>query len=331
DLSSPFEVSGCVASLGPPGVAGSTPPLRVDGHRAALPFEVLDSDVSTLHLTVHAAKKGRVRWTESAPLVRCAGTGSCGSASPTGVTFTRSGTFAADGHQISLRDSFASTDGARHRVRAVYGMGWDAPPTGALGFAFPGHGGGFHGSTQGQVVSGFPKRAATFLVRSDRFAGEGDPKAATRAVTWSRPPTRIAFATGDASTFGLGYSLTVPKKGAVRLGFTDSDAVRTTSARAMGARAVVDVMPLPRITSPAKGAVVVGTKTVVKGVVHAGVNGLPVSVKVNGHSAAITATSARRATYKVVFHESGGKHTLTAVAKDAGGNTRSTSITVRNK
>jgi hypothetical protein len=331
DQSTPFEFGGCVASLGPPTVAGSAPPLRVDGHLAQLPFSVLDADASALRLTVHTAKTGRVTWTESAPLVRCSGTGSCGTPTPTGVTFVRSGTFSADGHQIALRDSFTSTDGAKHRVQAVYGMGWNSPPTGALGFAFPGHGGGFHGSTAGQVVTGFTKRAATFVVRSDRFAGEGDPMAATRAVTWSRPPSRIAFATDDGSLFGMSYSLQVPKKGSVRLGFTDSDALRTSSARAMGARAVADVMRKPTITSPADGAVVVGRKTVVKGVVRAGVNGLPVSVKVNGHPATITATSGNRATYRVVFHEPGGKHTLTTVAKDAGGNARSASITVRNK
>jgi hypothetical protein len=340
DLGNPGASRGCVADLGPSAAAGGTGPLRVDGHLALLPDSVLAyADASTsLHLTVHLARSGRVTWTESAPLVRCQGTdtdpppaGRCDTVLSTGVRFTRTGMFAADGHQIQLRDSFSSTDGRQHQVRTVYGMEWNPPATGALGFAFPGHAGGFHGSTKGEVVAGFPKHAATFLVRSDRFADEGDPMAVTRAVTWSRPPSRIAFAPSDASELGLGYSLHVPKGGSARLGFTDGDAVLTSSARTMGRNAAAGVMRPPTITSPGRHAVIHGTKTVVKGVVRAGVNGLPVSVRVNGHPATITAKGASKATYRVVFHESLGRHTVTIVARDAGNNARSTSTTVRNK
>jgi hypothetical protein len=249
----------------------------------------------------------------------------------TGVTFTRSGTFAADGQQARLQDSFASTDGHQHRVRTTYSMGFTAPPTGALGFAFPGHGAGFHGSTKGQPVTGLPKHAGTVLVRSDRFAVEGDPQASTRAVTWSRPPSHVAFSTSDATVFGASYSLKVPKHGSATLGFTDSLGERTSTAKGLGKAAVSSVMSFPRITSPTSGSVIGGRKTVVKGVLHAGVNGLPVSVRVDGQPATITAHGASRATFKVVLKEPPGKHTLTAVAKDAGGNKRSTSVTVRNK
>jgi hypothetical protein len=340
DLGRPAIPGGCVASLGPSAADGTTGSLRVDGHLALLPYSVLTyADASTsLKVRVHVARSGIVTWTESAPLVRCANTdlypppvGQCDDVVPTGVSFTRSGTFASSGHQIRLRDSFGSTDGKRHTVNAIYAMEWPAPPTGALGFAFPGRPGGFHGSSSGQVVTGLPKRAATFLVRSDRFSVEGDPQADTRAVTWSRTPTRLAFAPGDATVFGMSYRLHVPRGGAARLGITDSEAVRTTEAARAGRRAAAAMMPSPRITVPDKGAVITGRKTVVKGTVKAGANGLPVSVTVNGHAATLTPEGASRATYKVVFKESLGKHTLTAVARDAGGNKRSTSITVRNK
>jgi hypothetical protein len=340
ELGNPGASRSCVADLGPSAAAGSTGPLRVDGHLALLPDSVLAfGDASTsLHLAVHLAKSGRVTWTESAPLVRCQGTdtdpppvGHCDTVLATGVKFTRSGTFAADGDQIRLRDSFSSTDGRKHRVLTVYGMGWNPPATGALGFAFPGHGKGFHGSTKGEVVAGLPKHAATLLVRSDRFADEGDPMVVTRALTWSRPPSRVAFASSDASELGLHYTLSVPKGGAARLGFTDGVDVRTSSARSIGTSAVAGVMPSPTITSPGVNAVVSGKKTVVQGVVRAGVNGLPVSVRVNGHVAALDVRSATKATYRVVFDEPLGKHTITAVARDAGNNTRSTSTTVRNK
>jgi hypothetical protein len=76
--------------------------------------------------------------------------------------------------------------------------------------------------------------------------------------------------------------------------------------------------------------VIKGRSTTVKGKVRAGANGLPVSVTVNGHAATLTPTSATTAKFKVTFKESLGKHTLTAVAKDAAGNTRRASIRVRN-
>jgi hypothetical protein len=90
-------------------------------------------------------------------------------------------------------------------------------------------------------------------------------------------------------------------------------------------------MAAPRITSPADHAVVHGRSTTVKGVVVAGANGLPTSVTVNGHAAALKPTTSRsKATFAVTFSESLGRHTLRAVARDAGGNVRSTSISVRN-
>jgi hypothetical protein len=336
DLSVTRDSDGCVGDLG--GTAGS---VRVDGHPALLPPEVLafTNGTSPLSLSFHTRKSGQLTWTESAPLFRCSGTdtyppsspGACGSLVGTGVTFRRVGTYDRGGHQVRLRDAFTSSDSAKHRLRLVYGVESTPPPTGALGFAFPGHSGGFHGSTTGQVVTGLPKKAATVLVRSDRFAAEGDPSAGTRAITWSRPPSRLAFAADDATVFGMQYSLTVPKNGVVALGFTDSQATLTSTARALGSGAAADMMPTPRITSPGKGAVITGKRTKVTGVVRAGANGLPVSVTVNGHPAALKPSGAGRATFRVVFDESLGKHTLTARARDAGGNVRSTSITVRNK
>jgi hypothetical protein len=341
DLRDPQEFGGCVVGLGPSALSGA--PIRVDGHTALLPYSVLTyADASTsLKLRVHAARNGRVTWTESAPLVRCRATdvypppsGQCDTVASTGVTFVRHGTFVAGGHQIQLRDSFASTDRRRHRVGVHYAMGWDAPTTGGLGFAFPGKGRAFHGATRSEVVTGLPRRAATVLVRSDRFAVEGDPQASTRALTWSRPPSRVAFAGGDATVFGAGYSLRVPPGGAARLGFTDSSTVRTSSARALGATAVTRVMHAPKIAVPKNHHVVHGKRLVVKGTVRAGVNGLPVKVRVDGHRATLTAHGVNRASYRVVLHLNpgkAGKHRLRVTAIDAGGNRRSTTITVRTR
>lgn len=327
---------GCVGSLG--GDAGS---VRVDGHPAMLPIGVLahTNGSSALGLTVHLARSGALTWAETSTLMRCSATdvfpppspGACGDVVSTGVQFRRTSTYDAGTDQVRQRDSFTSLDGHAHRLRVSYGMESTPPPTGALGFDFPGRGGGFRASTAGQAVTGLTRHAATILVRSDRFSAEGDPQAGTRAITYSRPPTRLAFSGGDADVFAMSYALKVSGGTTARLGLTDGQAVRTSDARRMGNRAALAMMPLPRITSPAKGAVVAGRRTLVTGVVSSGVNGLPASVVVNGHRATLTARSATKATFRVVLDQSVGPHTITAVARDAGGNTRSTSITMRNK
>jgi hypothetical protein len=180
-------------------------------------------------------------------------------------------------------------------------------------------------------VQGLGTRAATMLVRSDRFSVEGDPRADTRAITWSRAPSHVAVSPTDVSAFELAYGLTVPKGGSAHLGFADSEAVTTAAASTLGARGAADMMPDPRITSPSNHGHVAGTTTRVKGTVRAGANGLPVAVTVNGHRATLTARSGTTATFAVTFRESLGRHTLTAVARDAAGNTRRTSITVTNR
>ena len=141
----------------------------------------------------------------------------------------------------------------------------------------------------------------------------------------------MQFSSDDADVFGMTYGLNVPRHGAVSLGFTVSQAVLTSDATALGNRAAAAMMPSPRITSPARGAVVSGHRIVVKVTVSAGANGLPVTVAVNRQQAVLMSSSASRATYKAVLDEPFGQHRLTAVARDAGRNKRSTSITVRNK
>jgi hypothetical protein len=140
----------------------------------------------------------------------------------------------------------------------------------------------------------------------------------------------MVFAHSSADLFSFRYSLNVPANGRGFLGFADSESVTTSGAKSLGTLAVRDMMGAPSITSPSNGAVLGSTTTTVKGKLSAGANGLPTSVTVNGHHAAITRTSLTTATYRVTFSESVGKHKITATARDVAGNTRSRSITVRN-
>jgi hypothetical protein len=270
------------------------------------------------------------------PVSRCAtdvsfppSAGTCPTMVSSGIEVKQTSTFLPGGHQVRMRSVFRSLNGKRHTVRLDYDNHVSRLIGGNPGYRFPGQA-AFHVSTAGETVTHLGHGAGTLLARDDMFGSEGDPLVATRAITWSRTPTSIHFSNTDLTDFGITYTLHVPKGGAARLGFTDSDAVRTSQARALGARGEADMMPAPRILTPADGAAIKGTKTIVTGVVDVGANGLPTSVTVNGHPAKLTVKGPSEATFKVTFDESLGKHVISALAKDGFGNTRSASVTVKN-
>jgi hypothetical protein len=249
------------------------------------------------------------------------------------VSLRRIGTYgAADGHQVQLDDAFISTDGKKHKVRVSYQSAYAVPPAGEAGLRIPGHGASFTTPAAGATVSGLPKGAASLLVRSNKYADEGDQRASTLALTWSRTVSSVAFDAADETVFGIPFAggVTVPKNGVGHLRLVLSQSVLTSRARALATAAEQSMVAAPHVTSPTAG-VVKGRSTTVKGVVKAGANGLPTSVTVNGHAAKLKpTTSGSKATFSVTFTESLGRHTLKVVAEDLSGNTRTTKVAVRN-
>jgi hypothetical protein len=341
DGSVPGGSSGCLHALGAPALGASRSTVRVDGHEAYTTSAALSYGLTPTHLastSFHLRRGGGLRWTELMPVDRCASgdafppsAGSCPTLVSSGVEIRQVSTYLAGGHQVRTRTEFRSVDGKRHALRLGYLNTVSGVGPGSVGYRFPGQK-RYRRSSLGEHVKHLGKSSGTMLARSDVFGEEGDPAVSTWAITWSRRPTAITFSPTDASTATLTYRLTVPKGGSVHLGFTDSDGTLTSQAVALGKKGKADMMPTPRITAPAAGAVVMGTKTKVTGVVRAGANGLPTSVTVNGHVAKLKMSKGgSRATYQVTFTEALGKHTIVAVAKDAAGNHRSTTVKVRNK
>jgi hypothetical protein len=325
----------CLLSLSQ-NAAGTASSVRVDGHDAYPAAEAAQlglSPSSPLQLRVRLAHR-RLHWVDVESLDRCSSQvafpppGSC-SLEPTGVEVRQEATVVHGGLQVRLRTEFRSVDGHRHSLRLAFANKVLPTASGDLGVRFPGQS-AFHVAAAGHTTTRLGHGAGTMLARTNVHGDDGDPAVATRALTWSRPPSRVSFASGDATAYELDYRLTVPKGGSVRLGFADSSSVRTAATRVLGRRAAADMMPAPRITSPRPGSAATGTKTKVAGVVRLGANGLPTSVKVNGHRARLKPNrSGSKATFKVTLTEAAGKHTLTAVARDAAGNTRSVSVVIR--
>ena len=337
DQTAPGGSVGCMLSLATD-ASGSRAGVVVDGHPAIPPADTSRFGLtprSTVHATFHLTKTGGLRWTDTEALDRCPTAAtfppptSC-TLKATGVEVRQVATL-LQGGQVRIRSEFRSVDGRRHTLRIAYSNIIPPLVDGGLGLRFPGQK-AFHAATAGAKVTHLGHGAGTMLARTNRFGDEGDPAVATRALSWSRPPSRIAFAPASASAFELDYRLTVPKGGSVHLGFADSINPLTHRARALGVKAERDMMPAPVIVDPRDGAVLPGTKTAVAGFVYAGANGLPVSVKVNGHRVKLKAArNGARASFAYSFTQSPGKHTITVEAKDVAGLTRSTSVKVRNR
>ena len=321
--------------------------IKVDGHNAYLPSSVhsflnaapqsLGLPQPALAVTLTRFSNGDVTVTESAPLKRCSADDtypptptSCPSLVNTGVTFARTLNLFRGDHQIRLRDAFTSSDGHAHPISLQYQESISSPPTGAVGYRFPGGSSTFHKVALNRVVTDLGTKAGTVFVRSDIDSLEGDPQADTLGLTWSRAPEEVVFSGSVANVFGLPYSLRAPANGTAHLGFAYSRRAETKNARTLAAIAVNEMVNPPKIGAPANGAVIKGRTTTVKGSVTLGANGLPRTVRVNGHAAHLTKVSGTKVTYSVSFSEALGRHRIRVTATDAAGNARSRSIHVTN-
>lgn len=321
--------------------------VQVDGHTAYLPYAVHDLLVSNsipvtqtaIDVSMTSHPNGDTTVTESSPLVRCSGddtypptTVSCPSVVQTGVKLVRVMHFFRGNHQTSVRDSFIGTNAVSHTVKLQYLAAVEPESNGAPGFIFPKHGSAFRRAHSNQTMTGFGNGAASVLERSDVYASPDDPAADTSAVTWSRPPSSVRFAAGSSAyLYGMNYTVHVPAHKAGYVGFAVSERQTTTDVKPLAKLAERDMMTAPKITAPKNGSVVHGKKTTVTGRLGLGANGLPTSVKVNGHAAKITVKNAKSAIFSATFREAFGRHRIKVVATDAGGNTRTAAVTVTNR
>jgi hypothetical protein len=335
----------CLGALPAGNVTASGTPtgssIQVAGHNAYLPSTVAEYLIGSLGLPVAqptAHSKVRVdaahnlTATESAPLMRCSAgdaypptSASCPSLVSTGVRFMRVVSVVHGAHQVRLRDSFTSTNGAKHRVTLDYIDEVPAPETGAAGFDFTGKGAVFRGFTPGTVVRAIGPRAGSVLIRSDRFALSNDAAASTIGLSWSRPPNQAHFG-HDSDTLGLRYGVTVPAHQSAYLGFAVSSEPTTAAVKPLVAAGIREMVGRPTVTSPRR---IKGQTTTVTGSVPLGANGLVTAVTVDGHRATLTQHGSSTS-FKATFKEPLGAHTITVAAADSFGNKASTTIKVRN-
>jgi hypothetical protein len=163
---------------------------------------------------------------------------SCSALTYTGVTYQRVIDVVLGTHQVRVHDSFTSTDGQPHTVRAQYQSRVERNGSGSPGYAFPGHGTSFSPANPDQVVTGFGSSpAATVLVRSDVYAAVGEPMTDCQALTWSRPPSEIQFSHTADDTLAMPYTFHVRAGGTAQLGLAESEEQSPAKARTLATTA----------------------------------------------------------------------------------------------
>jgi len=191
----------------------------------------------------HDPATGRVSFTESEPIVRCAAASdpapgnvdetTCPAFADTGVRFTRRVVVDHDGGQTVFRDRFTSTDGTAHDLDLLYEQDVVSDAAGGsvnqlpTQFAFPwvdgdpSQAGSYHEHATGDVIAGAPDGPAAVYV----WPNEGQPTStggrtvryAKGSIVTSLPPAQVRFVDPGQyfqgsmdHGFEMGYALGVP-------------------------------------------------------------------------------------------------------------------------
>lgn len=265
----------------------------------------------------HDAATGNIVVTESAPLYRCtddslpATAVKCPTALGTGVQLDRITRVTREGTQISVADTFVSTDGGAHAVRLEHYNEtddsdyptWKFPTDADFGFF-----------DDGDFVAGQPAPGTVQWRDGDPGASPGG------SMTWLDPVAYFRFSDYD---YLLDIrELAVPAGGQVAA-TNVYGASRTSSDLDVLSSAVEDQAGLPVLTiaTPGNGAIVGASPVTVTGTARD--NKGIASVTVNGAAAALAGEG-----YSAPVALKAGANTVTVVASDAAGNTVTAAITV---
>jgi len=300
--------------------------IIVDGHNAYLPLTTVGiaaggSTVPVDAFTKKRLSNGTLVVTESMPLSWCTGnafpqsSGGC-TVLPTGVTLKRSYVSSAQGAVVTMKDSFVSTDGGKHTLKAEYFNTLVPADNGEPGIMLPGHS-SFSVPTPNTTVSNLPVGAHTIFTTSDIHATDGAPDRTDNGLTYSGKPI-VYFK--DADVFGLRYNRTVPAHGSTGMAFAEESGFSMTTVRSLANAAQKALTPHLTITSPKNNSSTSDNTPTIKGKVTNAVNGLPSKVTVTIGTRSKTVSVAANGTFAVTWvNLANGKHTAVARTTDPSG------------
>lgn len=299
---------------------------HINGNAAGLPSLTIDSitqDPTTGDLTI--------KHTE--PIVRCSGDpypvtlSGCTTFIPSGVQVQQTVTQTDNGHMVSMRDVYSSTDGASHAVNLLSQNTQSFDVSGNIGthvsYEFPGQS-SFAPGTAGETVS-VPANAPASILVENNVNPDGSTSGGRGAITYDQLPSGpFAFALGanGDGVFDVPNTLTVPAIGSVSLGYTYSTEFTLAAVRHDALVAQDGGQPPSiSISSPAPNATIGLTPVTVTGSASAGsgvqgvtVNGVPATLSGGSYTASVPLTP--------------GRNTLTAIVTSDLGNTATTAETV---
>jgi hypothetical protein len=317
----------------PDGNGGSRPDALVDGKHAYTANEANDANTGNAGrpaITVdHAVDPatGDMTLHEAEDLVLCAPSeATCTSYVPSGLRVERTIALNHDGRVADITDTIRNTDSVDHSFDFEYQEFHNF--SGNTGFRLPGET-GYSAHPTGDVVTGLGL-ASTVGIEYDTTSpdtGVGNPLG---AITFSPAPTRLLFGKQHdgtdavASGFWVGFKDTVPAGGSKTI--NQDFAMGETQAEVDGYVGPAEdslAGPAVAITDPAADGSTVSTAPVtVKGT--ASDNKGVASLKVNGADVSIAGDG----TWSAPVTLSEGANTITAVAKDAAGNSATATRTI---
>ena len=278
---------------------------------------------------------GLVTLHEISPIFRCVPEttapptpSSCTSVVSAGVQLERTWQTTNEDHLAWMTDTWRSTDGHAHTIKADYYQEFvDSPAGGA--FLFPGTSSFTQTTSKGQTIS-LPQGAGTMLYKVQSTTPDaGDNRYPQGAVVYDSAPSEpLIVSAPSTANFGnafvMPYLRTVPAGGTytIRMAFVQAYGLAEVSSLAGSAAA--SYLPSISITSPGAGTLFSGSSSPVTVTGTASDSGALSSVTVNGQAAAVGPGGAWKASVSLTP----GANTITAVATDQAGLSRSASVPV---
>ncbi len=261
--------------------------------------------------------------------VRCDGSdsfpasvGNCPKFDDTGVRLERDVTASDGGRVITLTDTWSSSDGQSHSLDLLYDdyAGVFGNATGERGWNFPGQSGFTQYGTDDSVPAPSSGPGSIF-VRTNVGAVDGDPSAGAGAITFSRPPSGLRFASNNE--LEEHQLLTVPAGGSTSLSYIYSVGYSVADASGLAMLAQDRLQPpAVAITSPGGGSTVSTPSVTLAGTAGAG-SGIK-SLVVAGQAVPVDSAGAWSAQVPL----NPGSNTITAVASDGAGASVQAQVTV---
>jgi len=247
--------------------------------------------------------------------------GTCPDFLAAGVQLQRNVTSSDGGKVVTMTDTWSSTDQKAHTLDLLYDDYVGLKTSSAQrGYEFPGQS-TFSAYGQGDTVPALSGAPGSILVHTDTAAADGDPSEAYGAITFSAPPSGLAFASNNE--FEEHQVLQVPAAGSASLTYVYSSGVSVGDVTGM-ALAAQDRLQAPSlvISVPGNSTTVSGPAVTLTGTATAG--SVFKSITVAGQAVPVSPSGAWSATVPLTP----GSNTITAVGTDGAGATVEGQVTV---